>query len=93
VDLEPNPKKFQAHTISPAEFQAALSAGQKKWLKRMSIITDPILRARVEHAETLAGGAKAAAADAPPATKAEAKAAAQQLAAAAEAMRAAVIKT
>ena len=90
VDLEPNLKKFQAYTISPAEFQAALSAEQKKWLKRTFIITDPILRSQVEHAETLAGEAKAAAADAPPATKAEAKAAAQLLAAAAEAMRATV---
>jgi len=41
VDLEPNLKKFQAYTISPAEFQA-LSAEQ--WLKRTFIITDPILR-------------------------------------------------
>ena len=71
VDLEPNLKKFQAYTISPAEFQAALSTEQKKWLKRTFIITDPILRSQVEHAETLAGEAKAAAADAPPATKAE----------------------
>ena len=90
ADLEPNLKKFQAYTISPTEFQAALSAEQKKWLKRTYIITDPILRAQVEHAETLAGDAKAAAADAPPATKAEAKVAAQCLAAAAESMRAAV---
>ena len=51
-DLEPNLKKFQAYTISPTEFQAALSAEQKKWLKRTYIITDPILRAQVEHAET-----------------------------------------
>jgi len=29
VDLKPNFKKFQACTISPAEFQAALSAEQK----------------------------------------------------------------
>ena len=40
--------------------------------------------------ETRASKAEAAAADAPPATKAEAKAAAQLLAAAAEAMRATV---
>jgi len=43
-----------------------------------------------KHAETLASEAKAAAADAPPATKAEAETAAQLLAAAAEAMRATV---
>ena len=83
VGLEPNPKKFQAYTTTPAEIQAALSMEQKKWLRRAFIITDPVLRFRVEHAETLAGDAKAAAADAPPATKAEAKAAAQLLAAAA----------
>ena len=93
VGLEPNLMKFQAYTTSPAEFQAALSAELMKWLKRTFTITDPILRSRVEHAETLAGDARASAADSPPAIKAEAKAAAQLLAAAAEAMRAAVIKT
>jgi len=90
ADLKPNPKKFQAHITSPAEFQAALSAEQKRWLKRTFIITDPVLRSQVKHAETGASEAEAAAADAPPATKAEAKAAAQLLAAAAEAMRATV---
>ena len=70
MGLEPSLKKFKAHTTSPTEFQAALSAEQKKWLKRTFIITDPVLLSRVEHAETLAGDAKAAAADAPPATKA-----------------------
>jgi len=54
------------------------------------IITDPVLRSQVKHAETLASEAKAAAADAPPATNAEAEAAAQLLAAVAEAMRATV---
>jgi len=49
-----------------------------------------IKRSQVKHAETLASEVKAAAADAPPATKAEAEAAAQLLAAAAEAMRATV---
>ena len=87
VDLKPNLKKFQAYTTSPTEFQAALSAEQKRWLKRTCIITDPILRSQVKHAETLASEAKAAAANAPPATKAEAEAAAQLLAAAAEAIR------
>ena len=58
-------KKFQAYTISPAEFQAALSAEQKRWLKRTFIITDPIFRSQVKHAETLASEAKAAAANAP----------------------------
>ena len=74
VDLKPNLKKFQAYTTSPAESQAALSAEQKRWLKRTFIITDPILRSQVKHAETQASEAKAAAADAPPATKAEAEA-------------------
>ena len=77
-------------TISPAEFQAALSAEQNRWLKRTFIITDPILRSQIKHAETRASEAKAAAADAPPATKAEAEAEAQLQAAAAEAMRATV---
>ena len=39
VDLKPNLKKFRSYTISPAEFQAALSAEQKRWLKRTFIIT------------------------------------------------------
>ena len=90
VDLEPNLKKFQAYTTSPVEFQEALSTEQQMWLKRTFVITDPIHRSRVEHAETMASEAKAAASDAPPATEAEAKAAAQLLAAAAEAMRATV---
>ena len=90
MDLEPNLKKFQAYTISPVEFQEALSTEQQRWLKRTFIITDPILRSQVEHAETMASEAKAAASDAPPATEAEAKAAAQFLAAAAEAMRATI---
>ena len=71
-------------------FQEALSTEQQRWLKRTFIITDPILRSQVEHAETMASEAKAAASDAPPATEAEVKAAAQLLAAAAEAMRATV---
>jgi len=48
VNLEPNLKKFQACTYPPAEFQAALSTKQNKWLKRTSIITDPALRSQVE---------------------------------------------
>ena len=63
---------------------------QKKSLKRRFIITGPVFWSQVEHADALDGEAEAAAADAPPATKAESKAAAQLLAAAAEAMRAAV---
>ena len=39
ADLKPNLKKFQAYTIPPAQFQAALSAEQKRWLKRTFIIT------------------------------------------------------
>jgi len=39
ADLKPNLKKFQPYTTSPAEFQAALSAEQKRWLKRTFIIT------------------------------------------------------
>jgi len=74
VDLKPNLQKIQAYTTSPAEFQAALSAEQKRWLKRTFIITDPNLRSQIKHAETRASEAKAAAADAPPATKAEAEA-------------------
>jgi len=62
VDLKPNLKKFQAYTISPAEFRAALSAEQKRWLTRTFIITDSIIRSQVKHAETLASEAKAAAA-------------------------------
>ena len=54
ADLKPNPKKFQADTTSPAEFQAGLSAEQKRWLKRTFIITDPIPRSQVKHAEALA---------------------------------------
>ena len=65
VDLKPNLKKFQAYTTSPAEFQAAFSAEQERWLKRTFIITDPILRSQVKHAETLASEAKASAANAP----------------------------
>ena len=79
VDLKPNLKKFQAYTTSPAEFQAALSAEQRRWLKQTFIITDPVLRSQVKHAETRASEAKAAAADAPPATKAEAEEGAQLL--------------
>ena len=74
ADLKPSLKKFQAYTTSPAEFQVALSAEQKRWLKRTFIITGPILRSQVKHAETRASEAKAAAADVPPATKAEAEA-------------------
>ena len=58
VDLKPNLKKFQAYTTSPAKFQAALSAEQKRWLKRRFIITDPINRSQVKRGDP-GGGVEA----------------------------------
>jgi len=89
AELDANPKKFQAYTPTPAAFSAALSPEQG-WLKRPFIITDGVIKAQVEAAESLARSVAAGVEDVPRGERAAAKAAAEELAKAAAAMRAGV---